>query len=53
MNQLRPDFFDSLGKPNYEPALRNMHAVDYSETRMPPAGSFSTVVNREAEHISK
>lgn len=50
---MRPDHFDNLGKPAYDASTRNLQPVDYLQHRQPPAGSFSTIVNREAEHLAK
>ena len=50
---MKPDHFDNLGKPSYEVSTRNLQPLDYLQYRQPPAGTFSTVVNREAEHLAK
>lgn len=37
----------------YDPIIRKMHPAEFLEARslaVPPAGSFSSVVNRESEH---
>ena len=49
----RPDFFDPKGRP-YNPNLATFQPVEYNmhEVRQPPAGSFSTIVNREVEHLA-
>lgn len=48
---MRAEYFDPQGKPS-DNAFNNMQPADFLEVRQPPAGSFSTVVNRENEHLA-